>query len=167
MPALENIKAKILSGPLLDYRLERWRFFGKKIVFTNGCFDLLHSGHIDYLSKAADMGDALIIGLNSDESVKHLKGVNRPVNNQQQRSLLLASLSFVSAVIIFEEDTPYNLISKVNPAILVKGGDYKPEEIAGSDFVLAHGGEIKIIPLLPGYSSSAIESRILDLNKKK
>lgn len=167
MSALEIIRAKILSGQLLELQLERWRFFRKKIVFTNGCFDLLHSGHIDYLSKAADMGDVLLIGLNCDDSVRRLKGINRPVNNQEQRALLLASLRFVSAVVLFEEDTPVNLISKIRPDLLVKGGDYKPEQVAGSDIVLSNGGEIRIIDLLPGYSTSSIEQRILNLNLKK
>ncbi|HLG34415.1 MAG TPA: D-glycero-beta-D-manno-heptose 1-phosphate adenylyltransferase [Bacteroidia bacterium] len=162
MPTLENIKAKILSGDILEHQLNRWRFFKKKIVFTNGCFDLLHAGHIDYLSKAADMGDALVIGLNSDESVKRLKGKNRPINDQEQRSLILASLGFVSAVVLFDEDTPYNLISKIKPQVLVKGGDYKPEQIAGADVVLANGGEVRIIDLLPGYSTTDIEKRILN-----
>jgi D-glycero-beta-D-manno-heptose 1-phosphate adenylyltransferase len=162
MTALDNVKAKILSGDLLEHQLNRWRFFKKKIVFTNGCFDLLHEGHIDYLSKAADMGDALIIGLNSDESVKRLKGKNRPINNQEQRSMILASLGFVSAVVLFEEGTPYNLISKIKPQILVKGGDYKPEQIAGADIVLQNGGAVKIIDLLPGYSTTEIEKRILN-----
>lgn len=161
MSTLEKIKAKILSGESLEFQLNRWRFFNKKIVFTNGCFDLLHAGHIDCLSKAADMGDVLIIGLNSDDSVKRLKGKNRPINNQEQRSLILASLSFVSAVVLFEEDTPYDLISNIKPHILVKGGDYKPEQIAGADIVLANGGEVRIIDLLHGYSTSDIENRIL------
>lgn len=161
MPTLENIKAKILSGNSLDHQLNRWRFFNKKIVFTNGCFDLLHAGHIDYLSKAADMGDALIIGLNSDDSVTRLKGKNRPINSQEQRAWILASLGFVSVVVFFEEDTPYNLISKIKPHVLVKGGDYKPEQIAGADIVLANGGEVKIIDLLPGYSTTDTENRIL------
>lgn len=161
MSTLEKIKAKILSGESLEFQLNRWRFFNKKIVFTNGCFDLLHAGHIDCLSKAADMGDVLIIGLNSDDSVKRLKGKNRPINNQEQRSLILASLSFVSVVVLFEEDTPYNLISKIKPHVLAKGGDYKPEQIAGADLVLANGGVVSIIDLLHGYSTSDIENRIL------
>jgi len=162
MSTLENIKSKILSGESLEHQLNRWRFFKNKIVFTNGCFDLLHAGHIDYLSKAAGMGDALIIGLNSDDSVNRLKGKNRPINNQEQRSLILASLGFVSAVVLFEEDTPYNLILKIKPQVLVKGGDYKPQQIAGADVVLANGGEVKIIELLPGYSTTDIEMRILN-----
>ena len=167
MPVLETIKAKIFSGEVLERQLLQWHFFRKKLVFTNGCFDLLHSGHIDYLSKASEMGDILIIGLNSDNSVKRLKGNNRPVNSGEQRSLLLASLSFVSAVVIFDEDTPAKLISKIKPGILVKGGDYKPEQIAGADVVLANGGEVRIIDLLPGYSTSEIEQRIINLSKEK
>jgi rfaE bifunctional protein nucleotidyltransferase chain/domain len=165
MSALDNIRTKILSGDSFEHALNRWRFFNKKIVFTNGCFDLLHAGHIDYLSKAADMGDVLIIGLNSDESIKRLKGKHRPINDQNQRALILASLSFVSAVVLFDEDTPFNLISKIKPQILVKGGDYKPEQIAGVDVVRASGGEVKIIELLPGYSTTEIENRILNAGK--
>jgi rfaE bifunctional protein nucleotidyltransferase chain/domain len=165
MLTLDNIRAKIISGDSLEHQLNRWRFFNRKIVFTNGCFDLLHAGHIDYLSRAADMGDVLVIGLNSDESVRRLKGKNRPINDQQQRTMILASLSFISAVILFDEDTPFNLISKIKPHILVKGGDYKPEQIAGADVVIASGGEVRIIDLLPGYSTTEIEKRILNAGK--
>jgi len=167
MLTIETINAKILEGDILEHQLSRWRFFRKKIVFTNGCFDLLHSGHIDYLSKAADIGDVLIIGLNSDESVKRLKGNNRPVNEQKERALMLASFSFVTAVIIFEEETPYNLIEKVKPDILVKGGDYKPDQVAGADIVASNGGNVIIMDLLPGYSTSTIEARIKKMNQTK
>ncbi len=160
MSTHESVSAKILAGDSLEREIARWKFFRKKIVFTNGCFDLLHLGHIEYLGKAADMGDVLIIGLNSDGSVRRLKGSNRPVNNQEQRAMLLASLSFVSAVAIFDEDTPLNLISKVQPDILVKGGDYRPDEVAGADIVLAKGGEVRIIELTPGYSTTEMEKRI-------
>lgn len=161
MSTLESVKAKILSGEELEHALARWKFFKKKIVFTNGVFDILHLGHIEYLSRAADMGDVLIIGLNSDDSVKRLKkGNNRPLNDQQQRAVILASLSFVNAVVIFDEDTPVNLIAKVQPDVLVKGGDYKPGEVAGADLVRARGGEVKIIELTPGYSTTEIEKKI-------
>jgi rfaE bifunctional protein nucleotidyltransferase chain/domain len=161
MSTLDMISEKILSGETLEHTLARWKFFKKKVVFTNGVFDILHLGHIEYLSKAADMGDILIVGVNSDRSVKQLnKGSNRPLNNQQQRAMLLASLSFVNAVIVFEEDTPRELISKVQPDILVKGGDYKPEAVAGADIVKAKGGDVRIIALTPGYSTTDLEKRI-------
>lgn len=160
MSTHESVSAKILSGDKLEHALARWKFFRKKMVFTNGCFDLLHLGHIEYLCKAADLGDILIIGLNSDDSVRRLKGNNRPLNDQQQRAMLLASLSFVSAVVIFEEDTPLNLIARVQPQVLAKGGDYKPDEVAGADIVKAQGGEVKIIELIPGYSTTGLEKKI-------
>jgi len=141
-------------------QLAFWRFRGKKIIFTNGCFDILHLGHIDYLSKAADLGDILIIGLNTDISVKKIKGNKRPVNNETSRSMVLASLKFVTAVILFDEDTPYNLIRSISPDILVKGSDYSPEKIVGYDIIKATGGEIVTIDFLEGYSSSSIIGKI-------
>ena len=166
MSTLEDIQLKILSGETLEHQLNRLRFFNKKIVFTNGCFDLLHTGHIDCLCKAADLGDALVVGLNSDESVRRLKGKNRPINNEKQRALILASLGFVSTVVLFEEDTPFNLISKIKPDVLVKGGDYSPDQVAGADIVIAGGGQVKIIDLLPGYSTTEIEKRIFNAQNK-
>lgn len=161
MSTLESISEKILSEEKQEHTLARWKFFKKKIVFTNGVFDILHLGHVEYLAKAADMGDVLIIGLNSDDSVKRLnKGSNRPLNNQQQRAMILASLSFVNAVVIFNEDTPRNLIVRVQPDILVKGGDYKPDEVAGADIVKAKGGDVRIIELTPGYSTTVLEKKI-------
>ncbi|MBN1414149.1 MAG: D-glycero-beta-D-manno-heptose 1-phosphate adenylyltransferase [Bacteroidales bacterium] len=162
MNKIEPIQAKVLHGRSLETWLARMRFKGKKIVFTNGCFDILHQGHIIYLSKAADNGDVLIIGLNSDNSVLKLKGTGRPVMNQESRALLLASLSFVSAVVVFDEETPYKLIQMVQPDVLVKGGDYKPEEIVGSDIVKAKGGEVLTIDFINGFSSSSILSKIAD-----
>jgi len=137
-----------------------WRFRGEKIVFTNGCFDILHPGHIEYLSKAADLGDVLIIGLNSDESVRRLKGENRPVNSETARAQVLASLRFVTAVVLFGEDTPYELIRTVQPDVLVKGGDYTAEEIVGNDIVTASGGQVVILGFLPGYSTSHLIRKI-------
>jgi D-glycero-beta-D-manno-heptose 1-phosphate adenylyltransferase len=160
MQQLEVIKNKILSGPDLERQLAYWRFRDNKIVFTNGCFDLLHLGHIDYLSKAADLGNILLIGLNTDASVKRIKGGNRPLQDQESRALILASLKFVAAVVLFDEDTPYELIHQVQPDILVKGADYKPEEIVGYDIVMAKGREVVTIDFLPGYSTSAIEKKI-------
>ena len=127
---------------------------GKKIVFTNGCFDLLHVGHIKYLSQAKDLGDILIIGLNSDKSVKKLKGNNRPINSFEDRAKLLAALKFVDLVIMFEEQTPENLIKEIIPDVLVKGGDYNIEEIIGYRTVIDNGGQVKALSFYEGYSST-------------
>lgn len=157
----EIIAQKIYTLDRLEKQVARWRMFSKKVVFTNGCFDILHRGHIDTLAKAADCGDALIVGVNADASVKMLqKGDSRPLQDEQSRALIIASLAFVSAVIIFEEETPYNLIKAIQPDVLVKGGDYKVEQIAGHDIVLARGGEVKLIPLVEGFSTTAIERKI-------
>ena len=160
MKKLEIINFKILDESNLKQQLAIWRFLNKKIVFTNGCFDIIHLGHIDYLSKAKDLGDILLIGLNTDDSVKRLKGNNRPIKNQLERSVLLASLQFVDGVILFDEDTPYNLIKKVKPEILVKGSDYKKEEIIGVDIIESVGGEIITIDFLEGYSTTSILDKI-------
>lgn len=155
-PHLQRLQAKIFDDlHQLEMRLRVCRFQQKKIVFTNGCFDILHLGHITYLSKAADLGDYFIIGLNSDSSVKALKGESRPINNQDDRAMLLAALSFVDAVVIFDEETPKELITKLNPDVLVKGGDWKPEQIAGADVVKANGGEVVIIDFVQGYSTTS------------
>ncbi len=141
--------------------VSQWKLQSKKVVFTNGVFDLMHRGHVDYLMKAADCGDALIIGLNSNASVKLLdKGSNRPIQDEESRGLILSSLQFVSAVCIFEDETPRNLIERVDPDVLVKGGDYRIEEIAGSDFVLKNGGEVLTIPLVEGHSTTNLEKKI-------
>ncbi len=158
MPDL--IKSRIMDEASLQKNLHLWRFKNKKIVFTNGCFDLLHLGHVDYLSKAADLGDILIIGINSDESVRHLKGPNRPINDQVCRSTVLAALHFVEAIFIFKEETPYELIKIIQPDVLVKGGDYEPANIVGYDIVKAKGGQIITIDLVPNYSSTLIEQKI-------
>jgi rfaE bifunctional protein nucleotidyltransferase chain/domain len=160
MSKLEIIKGKIFQTNELEANLNIWRLLEKKIVFTNGCFDLLHLGHIDYLSKAADMADKLIIGLNSDASTSALKGPSRPIIDQYSRSIMLASLSFVDAVIIFDEPTPIQLIQTVKPDVLVKGADYTIDQIVGSEFVLQYGGDVKTIEYLAGYSTTAIENKI-------
>ena len=162
---LELINNKILNSETLPQMLAYWQFKGKKIVFSNGCFDILHRGHVDYLSKAADLGDILILGVNTDASVHRLKGKTRPINDENSRLLLLASLNFVAAVVLFDEDTPYELIKKIQPDVLVKGNDYAPENIVGYDIVKAKGGEIITIPLVEGYSTSSIEQRIIELHK--
>ena len=161
MTNLEIIKQKIVSLEQLKRNIAVWRMKDMKIVFTNGCFDILHHGHIDYLSKASDLGDVLIIGVNSDSSVKTLeKGANRPIQNENDRALILSSLQFVEAITIFNEDTPLELIKIIQPDVLVKGGDWKPEQIAGADVVKAKGGEVIIIPFVDGYSTTDIEKRI-------
>jgi len=161
MTSQEKIKSKILTPELLGFKLSIWNFRDKKIVFTNGVFDILHLGHIDYLGKTADMGDILIIGVNTDESVRGLsKGPGRPINNEEQRCHLLASLFFVDAVILFNEATPLELIRKIQPHVLVKGGDYTPDQIVGADLVTAKGGFVHTIPLLAGYSTTLTEERI-------
>ena len=164
MDYLEIINSKIFPGfGSFSANLKRWKFSGDKVVFTNGCFDILHRGHIDYLAKAAGLADRLIIGLNSDRSVARLKGDGRPVIDENSRALLLASLFFVDAVVLFDEDTPEELIGNILPDFMVKGSDYLIEEIAGHQKVLAHGGKVETIPLLEGFSTSAIISRIKNL----
>ncbi len=160
MNNLTKIQKKIQTNDSLADLLNRWELQKKKIVFTNGCFDILHRGHIEYLSKAADLGDVLFIGVNTDASVRKLKGKNRPLQDEYSRLLILGALEFVDALILFDEETPYELIKKVQPNILVKGSDYQPEDIVGYDIVKAKGGEIKTIDFLPGYSTSGIEQKI-------
>lgn len=135
----------------------------KKIVFTNGCFDILHVGHIRYLKQASELGDLLVVGLNSDESVKRLKGFDRPVNSEKDRAEMLSALGFVDYVVVFEEDTPYNLIKAIQPDVLVKGGDYKPEDVVGRDIVESRGGKVQILPFVEGKSTTSIINKI---NKK-
>lgn len=160
MTQLDIIKSKILNYENLNIHLNVWRFKGQKIVFTNGCFDVLHHGHIIYLSRAKDLGHKLIIGLNSDPSVTRLKGEGRPVNHQDSRAISLAALRFIDAVILFDEDTPYELIKRVQPDILVKGSDYAPEDIVGGDIVLEKGGEIHTIDFVEGYSTTNIINKL-------
>jgi len=137
-----------------------WRANGQKVVFTNGVFDLLHIGHVTYLTKAAELGDKLIIGLNSDSSVKRIKGDSRPINTQDSRAALLAAMFFVDAVVLFEEDTPLCLIKTLMPDVLVKGADYAIENIAGAKEVIANGGEVKTINFVEGQSSTSIIQKI-------
>ena len=162
MTQTEAIENKILSDENLEKRMEDWRSRGLKTVFTNGCFDLLHLEHVDYLAKAKDAGDRLIIGVNTDASVRRLKGRNRPLQDENSRLRILASLQMVDAVILFDEDTPYNLISRVQPDILVKGADYKVEDIVGYDIVMQRGGKVMTLEYLAGYSTTSIEQRILN-----
>jgi D-glycero-beta-D-manno-heptose 1-phosphate adenylyltransferase len=161
MDHLNFIQSKILlDRSELENFLAVWRFKDQKVVFTNGCFDIIHRGHVEYLAQAASLGDQLVIGLNTDGSVKRLKGLNRPVQDENTRALVLASFSFVAKVILFDEDTPYELIKLIKPDILVKGGDYKPVDIVGYDIVTSNGGEVVTINLVEGYSTSSIISRI-------
>tara|TARA_Y100000817_G_scaffold125075_2_gene98003 strand:- start:13 stop:477 length:465 start_codon:yes stop_codon:yes gene_type:complete len=145
---------KILNWDTLDSTLVSIN--KEKIVFTNGCFDILHPGHIHILDQAKSYGDILIVGLNSDESIKRLKGPKRPKVSQKDRLRILSSIKFVDYAVLFEEDTPLKLIKKIKPNILVKGGDYNSDDIVGSEFVKSNGGEIKIVQLLEGYSSSSL-----------
>jgi len=156
----ELIEKKIFSLPTLVANIDQWRKLGKTIAFTNGCFDILHEGHIYSLAQAAKEADFLIVGINSDVSVKKLKGESRPINNQQSRAKILASLFLTDAIIIFEEDTPLELIKTIMPDVLVKGGDYKVEEIAGAKEVIANGGRVIINPLLDGFSTTATISKM-------
>ena len=160
MTQLEVIKSKILSPDKLITQLKVWEFKEQKVVFTNGCFDVLHHGHMVYLSNAKDLGNKLIIGLNTDSSVKRLKGNDRPINMESSRAIMLAAFQFVDAVVLFDEDTPYELIKKVKPDILVKGGDYKKEDIVGADIVEQAGGEVITIEFVKGFSSTAILNRL-------
>ncbi|WP_126973340.1 D-glycero-beta-D-manno-heptose 1-phosphate adenylyltransferase [Gynurincola endophyticus] len=156
MKQVNKIPEKIYAIHKLQQQIAIWKFLGKKIAFTNGCFDILHKGHIFSLSEAAATADILIVGLNADKSVKRLKGESRPVNDEDARALLLASLSMVDAVILFEEDTPQQLIAALLPDVLVKGGDYTVEQIAGAQEVIANGGKVVINPIIEGFSTTGI-----------
>jgi D-beta-D-heptose 7-phosphate kinase/D-beta-D-heptose 1-phosphate adenosyltransferase len=149
-----------LTLPDLEKRLAQWRIIGNTVVFTNGCFDILHAGHIASLTEAAQHGDILIVGLNADASIKGLKGPNRPVNDENARALLLASLVMVDAVVLFSEPTPLELILSIKPDVLVKGGDYKVEDIAGAKEVLSWGGKVIINPIVKGFSTTSIINKI-------
>ena len=141
-------------------KVRRWKESGEKIVFTNGCFDILHAGHIHLLTEAKNLGDRLFIGLNSDQSVQNLKGSDRPFNPEDARASVLESLSMVDEVTIFQEDTPHELVKEIIPHVLVKGGDYSIENVVGADTVRASGGEVVLIPILKGYSTSDLITRI-------
>jgi D-beta-D-heptose 7-phosphate kinase/D-beta-D-heptose 1-phosphate adenosyltransferase len=157
------IQHKILDSNQLKHQVRRWKLLGKKIVFTNGCFDILHKGHMEILSQAAASGDMLVIGVNSDQSVKHLKGEGRPVNDESFRALMLASLTIVDAVVIFDEPTPLQLIQNIEPDVLLKGGDYSLDQVVGAEEVVKNGGEVKIVPLVKGYSTTALIEKIQQL----
>ncbi len=156
MKRADIIPQKIFTAPELLKRILQWKVLDKTIVFTNGVFDIIHQGHIFSLSEAAKEADYLIVGLNTDASVKRLKGVSRPINNEAARSLVMASLLMVDAVVLFDEDTPLELINFIMPDVLVKGGDYTIEQIAGAKEVLAAGGRVVINPILDGFSTTGI-----------
>ncbi|CAN5460755.1 D-glycero-beta-D-manno-heptose 1-phosphate adenylyltransferase [soil metagenome] len=159
------VKNKIYLLENLLQEVEQWKQQNFTIVFTNGCFDILHLGHVDYLEKARNLGDKLIIGLNSDNSIKRIKGAGRPIISEDSRAKVLASLMFVDAVILFNEDTPYELIKAIKPDILIKGNDYGIENIVGGDFVISNGGKVCTIDLVPGYSTTRIVNKIKEYDK--
>ncbi len=158
-----QLKEKIVSQDQALKELKSWREKNKKIVFTNGCFDIIHPGHIDYLSQARDLGDILVLGLNTDQSVRRLnKGSNRPINDERTRAYVLAGLASVDLIVFFDEETPYNLIKLLQPNVLVKGNDYEVEKIIGFDILKENGGEVITIPFLDGYSTSSLIKKIIE-----
>ncbi len=157
----DEIKSKVRDRAGVKQTAADWKAAGDKIVFTNGCFDLLHLGHVHYLAQARDLGDRLIIGVNTDASVRRLKGTHRPIQDEYTRCHLLAALAFVDAVVLFEEETPLNLIKIILPDFLVKGGDWKPDQIVGAAEVLANGGEVHSLSFLEGFSTTNIEKKII------
>ena len=157
---MERTADKIKDLPAAARQVAEWKQQGKRVVFTNGCFDLLHLGHVDYLEKARNLGDVLVVGLNTDDSVSRFKGPQRPIQDQVSRSRVMAALQSVDLVVFFNEDTPINLISALVPQVLVKGSDYLAENIVGADVVKKAGGEVKTIEFVPGYSTSRIVDKI-------
>lgn len=153
---------KILTKEQLSAKLPEWKKEGK-VVFTNGCFDILHLGHVDYLEKARNLGQKMIVGLNTDASVQRLKGPARPICNELSRARVMASLAFVDAVILFDEETPFELINYLKPDILVKGNDYTIENIVGADVVMKNGGSVETVPLVNGYSTTNVIEKIKQL----
>ena len=157
---IQKIQSKIFTLPALKSLVDKWKTSGEKVVFTNGVFDLLHTGHITYMADAASLGTKLIIGLNGDSSVKRLKGPERPVNDQDSRALLLATMLFIDAVVFFEEATPLKLITTLLPDVLAKGGDYTADTIVGAKEVTANGGDVEVISFVDGFSSTSIIKKI-------
>jgi rfaE bifunctional protein nucleotidyltransferase chain/domain len=164
MSKLEHIQSKIMTPEALVSLVRRWQQAGEKVVFTNGCFDILHYGHVDYLHRAADTGHRLVVALNTDASVSRLKGPHRPLQNEASRSLVMAALECVSAVTFFDHPTPLELIRLLKPNVLVKGADYTLDQVVGAPDVLGWGGEVHTIPLSEGYSTTAIERRAQQKN---
>ncbi|HRO45506.1 D-glycero-beta-D-manno-heptose 1-phosphate adenylyltransferase [Agriterribacter sp.] len=157
------ISNKMLTFDGMRHQVRRWRLLDKSIVFTNGCFDILHEGHLEILSQSAALGDILVVGVNTDNSVKKLKGENRPVNKELFRAKMLAALTIVDAVVLFDEPTPLELIRIIAPDTLVKGGDYAIDQVVGAEDVIKNGGEVKIVPLVKGYSTTALIQKIQEL----
>ncbi len=155
-----NTSDKIKSLQEASNEVKEWKKSRQKVVFTNGCFDLLHLGHVDYLEKARNLGDRLVVGLNTDSSVSRFKGPGRPLQDQNSRARIMAALQFVDLVVFFDEDTPLNLITELVPSILVKGSDYLAENIVGADVVKKNGGVVKTIDFVPGYSTTRIVEKI-------
>ena len=160
MNQISRLRSKILSFSTLENQLKKWRKANEKIVFTNGCFDLLHLGHVDYLAKARDLGSRLVVGLNTDASIRRLKGSSRPIKDEQSRVALLAGMAYIDAVVLFDEETPIKLISMIKPDVLVKGGDYQVKDIVGHEIVLNNNGKVCTIDFLEGYSSSILLKKI-------
>ena len=159
----KNLNSKIYNLDILTTKVEQWKKNGNKIVFTNGCFDIIHRGHIELLASTADLGDKLIVGLNSDLSIQKLKGKDRPIVDEESRAILLSALSFVDAIILFSEDTPLKIISTLLPNVLAKGGDYEIETIVGHEIVQQNGGKVKLVSFLNGFSSTNIIEKIKNL----
>lgn len=157
---MEKSSDKIVGLAEAKARVKQWQKSGQKIVFTNGCFDLIHLGHVDYLEKARQLGDKLVLGLNTDDSVSRFKGPERPLQDQNSRARVLAAMQFIDLVVFFNEDTPFSLISELVPDILVKGSDYLTENIVGADVVKKAGGVVKTIDFVPGYSTTRIVEKI-------
>ena len=160
MTHIDLIRKKIVTLKQLQTLLHVWKFQSQKIIFTNGCFDLIHAGHIHTLTSAADFGGKLIVALNSDSSVRRIKQNNRPLQDENTRALIMASFSFTDAIILFDEETPLDCIKTIQPDILVKGGDYEKEKIVGYKELLSWGGRVEIIPFLKGFSTTSIEEKI-------
>ena len=157
---LDKIRSKINTFEGIATKVKQWKSNNLTVVFTNGCFDILHFGHLHYLAAARDLGDRLVVGLNSAASVSRLKGAHRPLNDEWTRQYILAALAFVDAVVVFEEDTPLELLKCVKPDILVKGGDYELHQIVGADLVLENGGQVMSLPFVAGYSTTNLEQKI-------
>jgi len=166
MSFLSSIEAKITDWEQAAGCIAAWRSQGLRIVFTNGCFDILHFGHLRYLAQARDLGDRLVVGLNAESSVRRLKGPGRPIHDEPTRLLQTASLAFVDLVVAFDQDTPYELIHHLLPDVLVKGGDYSATQIVGAHLVLARGGRVETLPFVNGYSTTTIEQKILRESKR-
>lgn len=154
------MKNKLKTWEEISSIIKELKSQNKKIIFTNGCFDILHSGHVQYLAEAKELGDILILGLNSDSSVKRLKGNDRPINNEGERAVVLSALCSISYIVVFEEDTPYMLINHIKPDALVKGGDWKPNDIVGSDIVSSYNGEVKSLSYIDGKSTTDIINKL-------